>query len=76
MAMDIQELAALVGRTGYLRYGKIDFPVVILAIKTGGWNRTLAEVAPVANGWTLGKDYLRTTYGSEWKDIDSIRGLD
>ena len=72
MAMDIQELAALVGRTGYLRYGKIDFPVVILAIKTGGWNRTLVEVSPTSESGEL--DVPR--HGSEWKDIDSIRGLD
>ncbi len=46
MTQDIQELAALVGRTGYLRYGKLDFPVVILGVKVGGWNKILVEVTP------------------------------
>ena len=46
MTQDISELAALVGRTGYLSYGKLDFPVVILGVKVGGWNRVLVEVTP------------------------------
>ena len=71
MTHDIQELAELVGRTGYLSYGKLDFPVVILAVKVGGYNRVLVEVTPVAS-YRTPLDY----YGTEWKDINSIRGLD